>query len=169
MNSAIIYIQIELLQPKEVSLSQYPLFTTLVCFSMRYCRCFFHLCHLHSVCWQPGCDITAKLVSALVLLHLDYCNTVLSGLPDLTLAPLQRVLHMTVRMVLKLKPSHHQTPALHKLQPIARIDYKLCLLVQGPRYMGQKPTTARFLAPTSGSSAMQIWFWFCLVLDSGID
>jgi hypothetical protein len=94
--------------------------------------CFYHLRRLRSVRQQLGRDVTARLVSALVLSRLDYCNAVLVGLPASTLAPLQRVLHAAARLVLQLRPRDHVTPALRELHwlPIAqRIDYKLCLLV----------------------------------------
>jgi len=91
--------------------------------------CFYHLCRIHAVRRQLGRDVTARLVTALVLLHLDYCNAVLAGLPAYyyyyilliqnlysaqiqasssqrrnTLAPLQRVLHAVARTVMDLKP-----------------------------------------------------------------
>jgi len=94
--------------------------------------CFFHLRRLQSVRRQLGCDVSARLVSDLVLSHLDYCNAVLAGLPASTLAPLQRVLHAAARLVLDLKPRDHVTPALGELHwlPVAqRFEYKLCLLV----------------------------------------
>ena len=47
---------------------------------------------------------TMRLVSALVLSRLDYCNAVLTGLPASTLAPLRRVLHAAARVVLELRP-----------------------------------------------------------------
>ena len=49
----------------------------------------------------------ARLISALVLSRLDYCNAVLTGLPDSTLAPLQRVLHAAARVVMDLRPRDH--------------------------------------------------------------
>ena len=43
--------------------------------------CFFHLRRLRSVRRrQLSRDVSAKLVSALILLCLDYCNAVLAGL-----------------------------------------------------------------------------------------
>jgi len=81
---------------------------------------------------QLGRDVTARLVSALVLSRLDYCNAILVGLPQTTLSSLQRVLHAAARMVLNLRPCDDVTPALLELHwlPIAeRIDFKLCLLV----------------------------------------
>ena len=94
--------------------------------------CFFHLRRLRSVRCQLGRDVSAKLVSTLVLSCLDYCNAVLAGLPASTLAPLQRVLHAAARLVLDLKPHDHVTPTLRELHwlPVAQqIEYKLCLLV----------------------------------------
>ena len=82
--------------------------------------------------WSCGHDVTARLVTALVLSHLDYCNAVLAGLLASTLAPFQRVLHTVARTILDLKLREHVTLALQELHwlPVAeRIQYKLCLLV----------------------------------------
>ena len=77
--------------------------------------CFFHLRRLRSLCRQLGRDVMARLVSAIVLSRLDYCNAVLSGLPASTLAPLQRVLHAAARVVMDLRPRDHVSPALRDL------------------------------------------------------
>ena len=45
-----------------------------------------------------------RLVCALVLTRVDYCNSALAGLSDSALAPLQRVLHAAARFVLDLRP-----------------------------------------------------------------
>ena len=55
--------------------------------------CFFHLRRLRPLRRQLGRDVTVRLVCALVLSRLDYCNAVFARLPATTLAPLQRVLH----------------------------------------------------------------------------
>jgi len=92
----------------------------------------FHLRRLRSVRRQLSRDVSARLVSAVVLSRLDYCNAVLAGLPAAALAPLQRVLNAAARLGLDLKPRDRATPALRELHwlPIAqRIEYKLCLLV----------------------------------------
>jgi len=70
-----------------------------------------------------------QLVVALVFSRLDYCNAVLAGLTATTLAPLQRVIHASARLVFGLRPRDHVTSALRALHwlPIAqRIKYKLC-------------------------------------------
>ena len=76
---------------------------------------FFHLRRLRSVRRQLRRDVSARLVSALVLSRLDYCNAVLVGLPAATLAPLQTVLHAVARLTLDLKRHDHVTHALREL------------------------------------------------------
>ena len=73
-----------------------------------------------------------RLVCALVLTRVDYCNSALAGLSNTALAPLQRVFHAAVRFVLGLQPRDHVTAALrtlHWLPVRQRITYKLCLCV----------------------------------------
>jgi len=66
----------------------------------RTCQsCFYHLHRLRSIRKHLGRDVTIQLVCALVLSRLDYCNSVLAGLPASTLAPLQRVLYSAARLV----------------------------------------------------------------------
>jgi Reverse transcriptase (RNA-dependent DNA polymerase) len=77
--------------------------------------CFFHLRRLRSIRKLLGQDVTIQLVCALVLSRLDYCNSVYAGLPDTTLAPLQRVLHAAARLVNDLKTSDHVISALMDL------------------------------------------------------
>ena len=67
--------------------------------------CFFYLRRLRSIRRSLGRDVTARLVSALVISRLDYCNSVLTHLPASTLAPLQRVLNAAVRLVHDLGPT----------------------------------------------------------------
>jgi len=64
----------------------------------------------------------------MLLSRLDYCNSVLAGLPRCTTEPLQHVLNAAARLVLNLRPRDHVTPALQQLHwfPIEhRITYKL--------------------------------------------
>ena len=51
-----------------------------------------------------------RLVSALIISHIDYSNSVLYGLPAITLAPIQRVLHAAVRLIANLGYRDHVLP-----------------------------------------------------------
>jgi len=57
--------------------------------------CFFHLRRLRKFSRILDIDARKRLVCALILTRVDYCNTALAGLSDSALAPLQRVLHVT--------------------------------------------------------------------------
>ena len=94
--------------------------------------CFFHLRRLRAVRNKVGQNVMIRSVCAFVLSRLDYCNAVLAGLPDATLAPLQHVLNAAARLVSNLSPHDHVSPALRQLHwlPIRqRIDFKLCVIV----------------------------------------
>ena len=117
-----------------IHVNQWPLYETWYCGSTPSCRCprtSHAWCRRASIIWQLG-HVTERLIMALVLSHLDYCNAVLGGLPASTLAPFQQVLYVVACTVLDLKPCNHVTPALqqlHWLPVIERIQFKLCLLV----------------------------------------
>ena len=72
-----------------------------------------------------------RLVSAFVLSRLDYCNSILAGLPAVTLKLLQRVMNAAVRLVAGFCWRDHITPEMrdmHWLPIVYRIKYKLCIL-----------------------------------------
>ena len=92
---------------------------------------FFHLQRLKSVRRILGAEATSGLVSAFVTTMLDYCNSVLAGLPQLTIDPLQRVHNAAAELVAGTGTRDHITPVLQSLHwlPIRfRIIYKLCVL-----------------------------------------
>jgi len=77
--------------------------------------CFYQLRKIHQVRRVVGQDITQQLVSAFVLCRLDYCNSLLSGLPRSTIQPLQRVMNAAARVVMALSIRDHVKPALKQL------------------------------------------------------
>ena len=106
--------------------------------------CFYHLRRLKQISRLVRKEVTAQLVSAFILSRIDYCNTLLEGLPRATTDPLQRIQNATARLVLNLRLRDHVTPALKQLHwlPVAsRIRFKLCLLMhlihtgRAPQYL----------------------------------
>jgi hypothetical protein len=77
-------------------------------------------------------ELASRLCTSLVISRLDYCNSVLSGVPKCSLRPLQLALNMAARLVFKAKRSCHITPLLEQLKwlPIEkRIEEKILTLV----------------------------------------
>ena len=94
--------------------------------------CFFHIRRLRQIRRRVGQEVTTRLVLAMVTTCLDYCNSLLAGLPQSTLEPLQKVQNCAVRLILNLRQGDHVTPALKQLHwlPIqARVQ--LCTLMHG--------------------------------------
>jgi len=113
--------------------------------------CFSHLRRIRQIkrCLNEHC--LQVLVQVLVLSdsRIEYCNSVLYGLPNSTLSPLTSVIHTAARLVKNLSLRDHITPSLRQLHwlPIqARISFKICLLMfkvkscSAPLYMSSLVT-----------------------------
>jgi hypothetical protein len=60
-------------------------------------------------------DATKTLVNCLVISKLDYCNSLLFGIPKLTVNKLQRVQNTAARIITKTPRHDHITPVLKEL------------------------------------------------------
>ena len=60
-------------------------------------------------------DPFKRLVNALVISHLDYCNSLLYGLPYYELAKLERVQNTAARLIVGARRFDHMTPILKDL------------------------------------------------------
>ena len=72
-----------------------------------------------------------KLVQALVLCHLDYCNNILYNMPDSQLGKLQLIQNSAARLITGTKKYSPITPVLQQLHwlPVkSRISFKILLL-----------------------------------------
>ena len=77
---------------------------------------------------QPSCE---RLIHAYVTSKLDYCNSLLFGLPSEKLDLIQRIQNNAARLVTRTRRTEHITPVLinlHWLPVRRRIDYKILLI-----------------------------------------
>jgi len=83
--------------------------------------CFYHLRRLRQIRRRVGTEVTIRLVLAVVISRLEYCNSLLAGVPLATLGPLQRVQNAAARLIFELTPRDHIIPSLLQLHwlPVA--------------------------------------------------
>ena len=87
---------------------------------------------------------TQLLVQAMVLSHLDYCNSLLAGLPASAIRPLQLIQNAAARLIFNVPRYTHTTPLLtdlHWLPVIARIKFKTLVLA----YQAVKGSTLAYI------------------------
>ena len=113
-------------------------------------------------------DATKTLVCAFVLSRVDYCNSLLAGLPKYLLDRLQRIQNNAARLICKASRSDHISPLLHSLHwlPISdRINYKLSTFTfsavcgTGPEYLSELIhvyTPSRQLRSSSNTRKLRI-------------
>jgi len=105
--------------------------------------CFHQLRHLRQIRRHVGLEVTTRLILALVISRLDYCNSVLAGLPASTVNILQRVQNAAARLICQLKPREHVTTSLQQLHwlPVKRVQHKPCTIMYAVHY-------GRLIAPS---------------------
>ena len=92
---------------------------------------FFHLKNIGSIRNMLTDDACSQLIHSLVTVRIDYCNSLLYGMPDSTLFRLQKVLNTAARILKKVPKFSHITDILKDLHwlPIRqRITFKILLL-----------------------------------------
>ena len=93
--------------------------------------CIYHIRDLRRIHRHLDLDSAKFLVKALVSSHLDYCNSLLSGIAETDLTKLQRVLNRLARVVTKSPLFTRSVPllrSLHWLPVKYRVHFKICLL-----------------------------------------
>ena len=91
---------------------------------------YYHLSNIGRIRWYLTLDATKTPVHALVTSRLDYCNSLLYGLPTNHLAKMPRLQNACVRVITRTGRRSHITPVLKELhwRPAhRRIQYKVLL------------------------------------------
>ena len=106
---------------------------------------YYQLRQLRVICRSLPKDVLKTLLHAFVFTRLDYCNSILYGLPKCYLNKLQSVQNSAARLIGGLRKYDHITPLLrdqlHWLPITARINFKIALLTykslhhQAPKYL----------------------------------
>ena len=99
----------------------------------RVCKAsFFNLYNIRRIRKFLSSDCKQILVNAFVTSHLDYCNSLLLGLPNNKLHKLQRVRNEAARLICNVGRFDHITPSLHSFHwlPVTyRIQFKILLFI----------------------------------------
>ena len=105
---------------------------------------YFHLHNIRCIRKYLSTESTKKLVHALVTSRIDYCNSLLYGLPQTQLSKLQRVQNTSARLICNVSPFDHISPVLFRLHwlPVHfRIRFKILVITfkaiheLGPEYI----------------------------------
>uniref|UniRef100_A0A3Q2NWF9 Reverse transcriptase domain-containing protein n=1 Tax=Fundulus heteroclitus TaxID=8078 RepID=A0A3Q2NWF9_FUNHE len=105
---------------------------------------FFHLRNIAKIRNILSRSDAEKLVHAFVTSRLDYCNSLLSGIPQNAVQSLQLIQNAAARVLMKINQRDHISPvlaSLHWLPVKSRIEFKILLLTykalnnQAPSYI----------------------------------
>ena len=93
--------------------------------------CYFHLRNIGSIRPYLTRETAAQIIHSFVTSKLDYCNSLLYGLPQNSLDRLKKVQNTAVRIITTCNRQDNITPhlkSLHWLPVHLRIDFKINLL-----------------------------------------
>uniref|UniRef100_A0A674EDB2 Reverse transcriptase domain-containing protein n=1 Tax=Salmo trutta TaxID=8032 RepID=A0A674EDB2_SALTR len=103
-------------------------------------------------------EATQVLIQALVISRLDYCNSLLAGLPACAIKPLKLIQNAAARLVFNLPKISHVTPllrSLHWLPVEARICYKTMVLAYGAVRGTAPPYLQALIRPYTQTRALR--------------
>ena len=92
---------------------------------------YLELCRISLIRYVLTVDATKTLVTSLVLSRVDYCNSLLSRIPQQLIDKLEKVQNCSARLIFKTSKCTHVSPLLaklHWLQIAQRIDSKMSSL-----------------------------------------
>src|SRR6218665_2447897 len=143
---------------------------------------YFQIRRLRTIRKAVSVPIFTSIVHAFVCYRIDYCNSLLIGLPKTRLSPLQTVLNAAARLIVRLPCySHISFYIKEHLQSLLALNIKFCLLFLRPKWgwhlnISLTPSDFRPLphpfvlyAPWRGESSLSLGLgqpWPCLDLFS---
>ena len=92
---------------------------------------FFHLYNIRRIRKYLSQESARTLVHAFIIGRIDYCNSLLFGLPSVHLLKLQRLQNAAARLISNVPRYSHITPvlcSLHWLPVKFRIDFKILVM-----------------------------------------
>ena len=96
------------------------------------CKAFlYHIHNLRRISKYLSKECRQSLFHAYVTSRLDYCNSILYGLPKYQLSKLQRIQNMAARLITDTMKFHHINPVLYNLHwlPVNyRIQFKILMI-----------------------------------------
>ena len=125
--------------------------------------CFFQLRRLRAIRRSVSSSVFTTIVHVFICSRLDYCNSLLMGLPKQRLSPLQSVLNASARLIARLpRFSHISTymlDVLHWLPITARIHYKILFLVSKAQLSSSQKYLSDYMRkPLSATSSRSLRF-----------
>ena len=93
---------------------------------------YYHLHNIRRIRKFLSQEATCTIIHAFITSQIDYCNSLMNGLPDSLIKKLQRVQNTAARLVFTLRKCDRITPALitlHWLPVKYRIEFKTLLLI----------------------------------------
>ena len=113
---------------------------------------YYHLHNIRRIRKFPSQEATCTIIHAFITSQVDYCNSLMNGLPENLIKKLQRVQNTAARLVFNLRKYDRITPALvtlHWLPVKYRIEFKTLLIVfkglhdQAPTYIQEMITPSK--------------------------
>ena len=125
------------------------------------CRsAYFHLRNIGSVRNMLSDDACSQLIHALVTVRIDYCNSLVYGLPEYSLDILQKILNTAARILRRVPKFDHITETLmdlHWLPVHQRVTFKILILTY-QAYHGTAPQyLCDLIVPYANTCNLKSW------------
>ena len=132
--------------------------------------CFYQLRRIKLIQRKLPTSVAIQLVNSFVISRIDYCNSLMFGLPVYQLHRVQQVLNAAARMIFGGKREDSITPLLvklHSLSAVEHVRFKICLNAAARMIFGRKredSITPLLVKLHSLSAVEHVRFKICLTV-----